>query len=87
MYHCPYIIDLIHNRWLAKRSDVALYEQAGNFDIVVIAMAFAIDHTTSKRVIRSTMSAADLEPGAWTDREAVHGFHFISLLLEVELEL
>jgi len=54
---------------------VAVYEQAGKFDIVVITMAFAVDHATSKRVIRSTMSAADLEPGAWTDREAVHGFY------------
>jgi len=66
---------------------VAVYEQAGKFHIVVIAMAFAVDHATSKRVIRFTMSAADLEPGAWTDREAVHGFYFISLLLEVELQL
>ena len=66
---------------------MAVYEQAGKFHIVVITMAFAVDHATSKRVIRSTMSAADLEPGAWTDREAVHGFYFISLLLEVELQL
>jgi hypothetical protein len=53
-----------------------VYEQAGNFHIVVITMAFAIDHTASKHVIRSTMPAADLEPGAWTDQEAIHGFFF-----------
>jgi hypothetical protein len=68
---------------------VAVYEQAGQFHTVVIAMAFAVDHATSKRVIRSTLSAADLEPGAWTNREAVHGFYeyFISLLLGFEIKL
>jgi hypothetical protein len=78
---------LIHICWLAKRCDVAVYEQAGQFHTVVIAMAFAVDHATSKRVIRSTLSAADLEPGAWTKREAVHGFYFISLLLGFEIQL
>jgi hypothetical protein len=80
----PSIIDFVHIRWLAMRSDVAVYEQAGNFHIVVITMAFAIDHTASKRVIRSTMPAADLEPGAWTDQGAIHGFFFDSHFLEVK---
>jgi hypothetical protein len=85
-YYCvmgPSIIDLVYIRWSAMRDDDA----AGNFHIVVIAMAFAIDHTTSKRVIRSTMLAADLEPGVGTREEAARGFSFGLHFLETELGL
>jgi hypothetical protein len=60
------------------RNHEVAYEQTGNFHIILIPVAFAIDHTASKRVIRSTMLATDLEAGACSDHEATSGFSFSS---------
>lgn len=49
------ITDLVYIRRLAMWRYVAVYEQAGCFHIVVITMAFAIDHAACKHVIRFTV--------------------------------
>lgn len=61
------------------------YEQAGNFHVILIPMAFVIDHTVSKRVIRSTMLATDLEAGVCSDHEATSGFSSSSHFLDTQL--
>jgi hypothetical protein len=87
IYRCvmaPSVIDLVYIRWSAMRDHAAAYEQASNFHIILIPMAFVIDRTASKRVIRSTVFATDLEAGVCSDYEATSGVSFRSHFVDTQ---